>query len=79
MNNLANKFFANLVNFAETPGVIANAADKLLSQILPKENAAADVCVTRKCYACRKYSGSWRRPCRRCCVLAGCYWDLQPC
>lgn len=62
MNKLTNKLFTNVVNFTTTPSAIAKAADKLLSRILPEENAAAVICFI-VCGGCFLRL----RVCRRCC------------
>ena len=66
MNNVTNKLFTSVANFAETPGVIANTADKLLSRILSEENVAALRCFN-DCTYCLL---GWKR-CRVCCDRAG--------
>jgi hypothetical protein len=71
MNKLTNKLFTSVGNLAETPGVIANAADKLLRYILPKDDAAA-ACWTYKCDGCGRERPRQRK-CRRCCAGYPCY------
>jgi hypothetical protein len=74
MNNLTNKLFTKVVDFAQTPGVIANAADKLLSHILPKDDVAA-YCLTLRCGFC----AGGRRPCWTCCAGYGCKTTYRGC
>lgn len=71
MNNITNKLFIEVANFAEVSNAIANAADNLLSYVLPKDNSAASVCyrVLNSCGACQRisrYVGTKR--CKRCCL-----------
>ncbi len=66
MNNLTNKLFMNVVSFAQTPSVTANAASKLLRYILPKDDVAA-WCFTHRnsCWPCV----NGKKSCVRCCGL----------
>ncbi len=76
MNNLTNIILTKVTNLAQTSGVIANAADKLLSHILPKDDVAAR-CWTYLCSFCVR----GQRSCRTCCVgsVSGCYTTYKRC
>lgn len=41
MNNLMDTILMKVTDLAQTSGVIANVADKLLNRLLPEESAAA--------------------------------------
>lgn len=80
MNNLTNKLFANVVSFAEIPGVIANASDKLLNYVLPKDEVAASVtsCAIGSCTRCRNRL----QKCNKCCLVNGklaCWHTYRSC
>lgn len=70
MDNLTNAILTKVANFAETPRVIANAADKLLSYVLLKDDAAA-LCyrpASPKCGPCQYIGRSLMKQCTRCCI-----------
>jgi hypothetical protein len=70
-----NKLFTNLTHFAKTPGVITNAADKLLSYLLLKDDAAAACHYScGYCQRISRYVG--QRKCKKCCTKRPCttYW-----
>ncbi len=70
MNNLTNKLFTNVANFAQTPSVITNAADKLLSYVLLKDDVAAACTVRYYCQRIARYVGQRVRV--TCCTKRGC-------
>ncbi|MEA5503935.1 hypothetical protein VB735_12595 [Halotia wernerae UHCC 0503] len=70
MTHLTNKVFMNMVSFAETPSVIANAADKLLSYVLLKDDVAAACTVRYYCQRIARYVGQQVRV--TCCTKRGC-------
>jgi|GEM_PF-3475429 galactokinase/mevalonate kinase-like predicted kinase len=78
MNKLMKTFFTNLADFTEeSGGVIVNAADNLLSYVLPKDDVAAQVC-RKICGSCRKTKDYHilKHTCRTCCAsfpAVGCY------
>jgi hypothetical protein len=63
MNNLTNIILTKVTNLAQTSGVIANVADKLLNRILLEEKAAAAHCRIVSCRNCVNGIAI----CRRCC------------
>ncbi len=69
MNNLMNRLFTKLANFAQTPSVITNATDKLLNYLLPKDEVVAQVtsCVIGLCTRCRNRL----QKCNKCCLVNG--------
>lgn len=73
MNNITNKLFTNVAKFAKTPGVIANAADQLLSHVLLKDNVAAACSVRYYCQRISRYVGQKVR--KRCCTKHGCTYQ----
>lgn len=69
MNSPTNKLLINVADLAKIPGVIANAADKLLNYVLPKDEVVAQVtsCVIGTCTRCRNRL----QLCNKCCLVRG--------
>lgn len=75
MNNLMHAILIKVANFIETPSFIGNAADKLLSYILPKDVAVAS--CHHSCGYCQRISRYvGQRKCQKCCTKEPCttYW-----
>jgi hypothetical protein len=69
MKDLTNTILTKVAKFAETVGVIANTADKILSYVLPKDDAAA-LCYRpyNSCGPCRYIGRYLMKQCTRCCI-----------